>query len=406
MTLHDDRTGPDHQGRRRIAFVLTQDRGGPVDVTVPLAHRLAELPGYTVRLFGPEPARGADLVAGLLEPTLVAGKGAAGAIRSARRAILAWQPDLVHAQDRRSGLVCGGLGLRRGPSGRRRSVVHTYHGVPDDVSQSWLEHGTGPGPSAYTRAVLAADAVVARSVDRTVVVAPPLRRFLVERLHVPGDRVVHIDNGLVLPDAAPPAGPVRRLLFVGLLVERKGVHLLLDALDLAARQGLPDQVTLTVVGDGPQRGALERQAQALGLTRRVRFLGYRSDVPDLLAQSDAFVLPSLMEQQPLVLIEALGAGLPTLATAVGGVGDLVGDVGLLVTPGDRGALAEGLVRLCALDAAAVGAAAALRARQRFGLDRCVQAHLDLYADLQRWRPVTDRRYVHPDDRADPSPAQA
>ena len=135
----DDPTGPDHRGRRRIAFVLTQDRGGPVDVTVPLAHRLAELPGYTVRLFGPPPARGADQVAGLLEPTLVGGKGAAGEIRSARRAILAWQPDLVHAQDRRSGLVCAGLGLRRGPSGRRRSVVHTYHGVPDDVSQSWLE---------------------------------------------------------------------------------------------------------------------------------------------------------------------------------------------------------------------------------------------------------------------------
>jgi glycosyltransferase involved in cell wall biosynthesis len=254
--------------------------------------------------------------------------------------------------------------------------------------------------------VLAADAVVARSVDRTIVVAPPLLRFLVQRLHVPGDRVVHIDNGLVLPPAAPPAGPVRRLLFVGLLVERKGVHLLLDALDLAARQGLPDDVTLTVAGDGPQRGALERQAQALGLSGRVRFLGFRTDVPDLLAQSDAFVLPSLMEQQPLVLIEALGAGLPTLATAVGGVADLVGDVGLVVTAGDRGSLADGLVRLSAVDGAAIGAAAARRARERFSLDHCVRAHLNLYADLQRWRPPADERYVRPDDPADSPPAPA
>jgi len=367
--------------------VLTQDKGGPVDVTVALAHALAARPGYTVRLFGPEPARGADLVAGLLEPTLVEGKGAAGAIRAARKRVLAWHPDVVHAQDRRSGLVCAGLGLRRSPSGRRRSVVHTYHGVPDDVSQTWLEHGTGAGPSAYTRTVLAADAVVARTVDRTIVVAPPLRRFLVERLHVPAGRVVHIDNGLVLPAAAPPTGPIRRLLFVGLLVERKGVHLLLDALDLASRQGLPDDVTLTVAGEGPQRGALERQAAALGLSGRVTFLGFRTDVPALLGQADAFVLPSSMEQQPLVLIEALGAGLPTLATDVGGVADLVGDVGIVVAPDDRAVLADGLVRLTALDGAAVGAAAARRARQRFSLDHCVQAHLDLYAQLQRWRPL-------------------
>ena len=358
----------------RVAYVLTQDRGGPVDVTVALAAALAAEPGYEVRLFAPTPARGADSVAGILEPMHVGGKAAATAIRAARRRIRAWQPDVVHAQDRRSGLVCA----RIGPP-----VVHTYHGVPDDVSQQWLLDRSAPSPSRYSRTVLAADAAVARVVAATVVVAPMLRDFLVERLHVPAATVVHIDNGLVLPPSHPPTGPVRTLLFVGLLVPRKGVHLLLDAFADAVGQGLPDDVTLTVVGDGEQAAALAAQAQRLGLGERVELLGFRDDVPALLATHDAFVLPSTMEQQPLVLVEAMGAGLPVLATDVGGVADLVGPVGLVVPPNDVPALAAALVKLADLDGATVGAAAAERARGRFTLQHCLAAHQQLYRRVMR-----------------------
>jgi glycosyltransferase involved in cell wall biosynthesis len=396
-------------GRRRIAFLLTQDSGGPVDVAVALVRALEGQTGYDVRLFGPAPRRGHDLVAHLHEPAAVDGKAAVRSMLTTRRQILAWRPDVVHAQDRRAGLVCAGLGRAgltglpglRGRKPLRPTVVHTYHGVPDDVSQEWIADRRAPAPSRYTRAVLAADAAVARSVQRTIVVAPTLRDFLVNRLRVPAARVVHIDNGLVLPPAAPPTGPVRSLLFVGLLVERKGVAILLDAMARAIQLGLPPDVTLTVVGDGPQRSELERTAQALGLAAgsaaRVSFLGFRADVPALMAGADAFVLPSLLEQQPLVLIEAMAAGLPVLATDVGGVRDMLAGLGRVVPAGDVNSLARGLLALAADDGAATGAGLARRARERFDVALCLRRHLELYAELRRWRSTSTDGYRHNDD---------
>ncbi|MGY1638389.1 glycosyltransferase family 4 protein [Geodermatophilus sp. SYSU D00742] len=364
---------------RRLAYLLTQDRGGPVDVTVELALAVSKVPGWEVRLFGPRPARGAERVAHLHTEVLVEGKGAAGAIRRARRRLLEWQPDVVHAQDRRSGLVCAGAAWGRPGGGRPRAVVHTYHGVPDDVAEPWFRGGRGGGPSRYTRTVLAADAVVARTVTRTVVPASSMGRFLRERLRVPAGRVVHIDNGLPLPPATVPRGPVRRLLFVGLLVRRKGVHVLLEALAAAA---LPPDVTLQVVGDGPERADLEALAARSGLRGRVEFLGFRTDVPALLAEADAFVLPSAMEQQPLVLIEALGAGKPVVATDVGGVAEMVAGAGIVVPPEDVPALRRALEQLTTGgDAGQWGTRAAALARERYSVDTARDRHLALYTEL-------------------------
>jgi glycosyltransferase involved in cell wall biosynthesis len=227
--------------------------------------------------------------------------------------------------------------------------------------------------------VLAADALVARSVTRTVVPATAMGRFLTERLHVPRHRWVHIDNGLTLPAAAIPRRPVRRLLFVGLLVRRKGLHLLLQAL---ASAELPAGVRLDVAGDGPERMELERQRDRLGLSDRVEFLGYRSDVPALLASADAFVLPSEMEQQPLVLIEAMGSGKPVIGTDVGGVAEMVGDAGLVVPPGDVAALAAALATLTTASSPGVwGERAEARARARFSVERLRDAHAALYDSL-------------------------
>lgn len=371
MTSTDERP-------RRVGFLLTQDRGGPVDVTVELALALSGAAGWDVRVFAPRPAREPGRLADLLTEVEVAGKGAAGDVRAARAALRAWRPDVVHAQDRRSGLVCAGLSWGPG-TGRPGAVVHTYHGVPDDVGEPWFRGAPGAGPSAYTRAVLAADAVVARTTTRTVVPARSMGAFLRRRLRVPARRLVHIDNGMPLPPARVPDGPVRRLLFVGLLVPRKGVHLLLDAL---ASADVPADVHLVVAGDGPERDRLQEQAVRLGVADRVTFLGFRSDVPALLAEADALVLPSEMEQQPLVVIEALGAGKPVLATDVGGVGEMVQDAGLVVPPGDVTALAGGLRRLTtALDAGAVGRRAAELARERFTVDRCRDRHVALYRSL-------------------------
>jgi glycosyltransferase involved in cell wall biosynthesis len=368
--------------RMRIAYLLTQDRGGPVDTTVGLAGALLATGEADVRVFGPVPSRGGTSIAAHHEPVLVARKGDLRAARAARAAVHAWRPDLVHAQDRRAGLVCARLRARY-------PVVHTYHGVPDDVTEPWFRGAPGaPGPSLYTRAVLAADAVVARTVTRTVVPAGAMGEFLRRRLLAPADRLAHIDNAVHLPDARPPAGPVRRLVFVGLLVARKGLLPLLDA--LAVPGVMPPDATLTVIGDGPQRAAAEQSARRAALAGRVRFLGFRTDVPALLCEHDALVLPSTMEQQPLVVAEAMAAGKPVVATDTGGVADMLdvpGAAGRLVRPGDVAGLAARLRELFAdPDPARTGHLLAARARERFAPEVSARRHLQLYRELLR-RPV-------------------
>ncbi|MCT2581997.1 glycosyltransferase family 4 protein [Actinophytocola sp. S1-96] len=357
----------------RVAFVLTQDSGGPVDVTVALAAALVEA-GVEVRVFGPEPRRGAERIAGRHEDVVVARKGDVRGARRVRAAVRAWRPDVVHAQDRRAGLVAAGLR-------RELPVVHTYHGVPDDVTEPWFRGRTGaPPPSAYTRTVLAADAVVARLVARTVVPADAMGAFLRRRLRVPADRVVHLDNAVELPDPAPPSGAVRRLVFVGLLVERKGLRTLLDALAIPGT--MPPDATLTVVGDGPERAAAERSATRRELAGRVRFLGFRTDVPRLLREHDALVLPSTMEQQPLVVAEAMAAGKPVLATETGGVADMLGAHARLAAPGDVAGLAAGLRELFAEpDPGRAGRLLAAAARERFAPEVSARRHLALYRRL-------------------------
>jgi len=360
----------------RIAFVLTQDSGGPVDVTVALAAALVEV-GADVRVFGPEPRRGAERIAGRHEQVVVARKGDLLGARRVRAAVRAWRPDVVHAQDRRAGLVTARLR-------RAHPVVHTYHGVPDDVTEPWFRGlPTAPAPSRYSRAVLAADAVVARLVARTVVPAEAMRAFLLRRLRVPVDRVIHVDNCVALPDPTPPAGPVRRLVFAGLLVERKGLLGLLDA--LATPGTMPADATLTVVGDGPQRAAAERSAGRPELAGRVCFLGFRADVPRLLREHDALVLPSTMEQQPLVVAEAMAAGKPVLATDTGGVADMLavpGATARLAAPGDVAELAARLRDLFADPAPGrTGRLLAAGARWRFAPEVSARRHLALYEDL-------------------------
>ncbi|PIV75441.1 MAG: colanic acid biosynthesis glycosyltransferase WcaL [Rhodobacteraceae bacterium CG17_big_fil_post_rev_8_21_14_2_50_65_11] len=159
-----------------------------------------------------------------------------------------------------------------------------------------------------------------------------------------------------------------RLVFVGRLASVKGIAVLLEAFVdvLAAR---PD-LTLTLVGDGPERAALEAEAARLGVAGTVRFAGYQSqaEVADLLASHDALVLPSFAEGVPVVLMEALAAGLPVIATAVGGVGELVkdGETGCLIAPGDAAALCDAILRMFGDAAMRARMGAAGRARIEAG----------------------------------------
>ena len=138
-----------------------------------------------------------------------------------------------------------------------------------------------------------------------------------------------------------------RLIFVGRLDAVKGVPVLLDAF-AEARDTLPG-LSLTLVGDGPDRAALEAEVTARGLASAVIFAGYRSqaEVAALLAEHDALVLPSFAEGVPVVLMEAMAARLPVIATAVGGVGELVEHAvsGLMVPPGDGAALRAAILQV-------------------------------------------------------------
>jgi glycosyltransferase involved in cell wall biosynthesis len=154
---------------------------------------------------------------------------------------------------------------------------------------------------------------------------------------------------------------------VGRLTSQKGVDTLLDAA-VAIRQQVPTAL-FVIVGDGPDRPALEARATANGLDGAVRFLGYRDDIPHVLAASDIVTMPSRSEGLPHLLLEALAVGRPVVASRVGGIPDVVhdGDTGLLVAPDAPDEVAAGVLRLLADPAAA---AALAHAGQRYVQRHC------------------------------------
>ena len=153
-----------------------------------------------------------------------------------------------------------------------------------------------------------------------------------------------IHRELGLPPSAPLVTVVSRLSSTGGF-EFKGVRHFLDA---AARVSAGvDEARFVVVGDGISRADLERHADRIGLSRRVLFTGFRLDIPDILAASTVAVLPSLTEGMSNSLLESMAAGLPVVATRVGGSPEAVGEdeCGIIVPPGDDAHLASAIARL-------------------------------------------------------------
>ncbi len=187
--------------------------------------------------------------------------------------------------------------------------------------------------------------------DAVIVLTPRSARVMLdagvdaERLHViPSGVEQRLFDGADDGDALAGV-PHPRVVFVGRLAQQKGVTHLVDA---AARLRTPG-VSVTLVGDGPDRAALERQAAGLGVADRVRFLGFRAhdEVPAVLAATDVLVLPSVYEELGSVLLEGLQAGVPIVASDTGGIPDALGDAGVLVPPRDPDALADALDALLA-----------------------------------------------------------
>jgi glycosyltransferase involved in cell wall biosynthesis len=198
-------------------------------------------------------------------------------------------------------------------------------------------------------------------------------------------KIAHIANGLDLDrydTSARAARPRRVIATVANLRPGKGHEVLLKAAASIVRR-IPD-VTFLIVGDGPRREELERLAATLRVSAQVQFAGYRTDVPEILRQADVFAFPSFMEASPNAVIEAMAAGLPTVATRVGGIPEVIEHdrSGLLVAPGDDRALAAALVRVIERPALAsqLGEAAREAVGTRFSFDRMVGEFQQLYFD--------------------------
>jgi glycosyltransferase involved in cell wall biosynthesis len=173
------------------------------------------------------------------------------------------------------------------------------------------------------------------------------------------------------------------LLAVAALVHRKGIDILLGSLATLAERGL--RPVLWIAGDGLERGALAAQAEGLGVARHVRFLGQRADIGNLLAAGDVVVLPSRREGLGVAALEAMAAGRPVVASAVGGLGDAVVDerTGLLVPPENAPALATALERLLRDPElrARLGAAGPQRVAEGFLPEQMVAAYERVYREI-------------------------
>jgi glycosyltransferase involved in cell wall biosynthesis len=201
---------------------------------------------------------------------------------------------------------------------------------------------------------------------------------------VPAAKVAIVPTALDLTAFAPRTADTghRRIIVVGSLRPEEGHDVLIDAAPAVLRRY--PQAHFDLVGGGPELASLAARAAFRGVGSAFTFLGARDDVPALLAAADVFVLPSRTEPFPNVLAEAMAAGLPIVASAVGGVPEVIdnGRNGLLVPAGDAGALADRLCRV--LDDPALrtrlGSAARADAEARYSFDRMVEAFEAIYIE--------------------------
>ncbi len=272
-----------------------------------------------------------------------------------------------------SPFVYGALARLRRPGLR---VIFTEHGRLSDAPPSPKRRMVNPW--------------LARVADRIVSVSANLREHMVQE-GFPAGRVEVVHNGIdlgPLPSAddrdraRQDLGFGRETIVLGTVARLDPVK---DYGTLLAALAQPSLAAtgcaLVVVGDGPERQRLEAQAKELAVADRVRFLGHRDDARRWLAAVDVYVNSSISEGVSLTILEAMAAGLPVVATSVGGTPEVVTpDCGELVPARDPAALASAVARL-ASDAdrrRTLGHKARERVARQFTIDRMVNTYLDMY----------------------------
>jgi len=299
-------------------------------------------------------------------------------VRTLKRHIAATGAAVVHVHDYKSAFYAW-LATR----GSRVTRIATLHG--------WV------GATASLRLYNRMEMSLLRRFDALVVVSDAQRPILL-RNGVATSLVHQIDNGIAVPVSPPQRDAAVRaelglapqqfvLAAVARLSSEKNLTQLLDSV---ARVGCDQDIVLVVAGDGPERAALEKQATALGIAHRVRFLGQRDDMAQLWPAFDALVLPSLTEGMPLVVLEAMAHGIPVIASRVGDVPRMLGHSPLstLIDPGDGEAL-DVAIRRHAVRGTQVDTAAHRHVLAHHSIATMSQRYQALYLALQEARH--DRR---------------
>lgn len=285
---------------------------------------------------------------------------------------------------------------------RRPDVVHTHNPSPMlyavPIARALGVHAvvhTKHGANIYGPRSLHAARLVARMTTSFVCCSQGTAVTARAKEHVPPRLLRVIPNGIPLTDFDPRMAPGDRTRIraelgipqdafvvgtVGRLASEKNQLLLLAA----TAPMLGEKFHVVLVGDGPEREVLEKEAAAHAPF--VHVVGVRSDIPALLASFDVFALTSKTEGLPLVIPEAMAAGLPVVATAVGGVPGIVPpSVGILAHAGDRNELERAFRQMAgdAEDRRRMGEAASIYARSEFSIESMTDRYLELYARPRR-----------------------
>jgi glycosyltransferase involved in cell wall biosynthesis len=364
----------------RIVQVITRGvRGGAMGVVRCLLDRLPREQFEQTLLCGPEAAPGGAIVVPELVREMRPRTDAAALVRLTR--IFAKErPDVVHAHTYKAGVLASVAGRIAGvpavvftPHGHIFSSGANIPGVPGGLKLDLLRWITRAAQGCADRIT----ALSTLDLDQQVALRlSPAEKYVVVRNGIDLDRFMRPRARLF--EGAPVIGAVGRF------STEKGHRYLIQSMP-AVRRALPN-ARLVLVGYGDLEGELRGRAASLGMDGAVMFAGER-DSAEVLSSFDLFVQPSLYESQGIALIEAMAAGIPAIASNVGGVGDVVrdGETGLLVPPADPDALAAAIVRLAGSPdlGLRLTQAAARHVRDHFASERMLEAYARLYRELIR-----------------------